>query len=282
MAKDEVRAYYAHFAEKEWDRLTDPQADGVVEYALTTHTLAAYLPPASRVLDVGGGPGRYSLWLAEQGHRVVLADLSPTQLALAREKVASSSVAARIEEIVEADACDLSRWPEGVFDAVLALGPFYHLTTPTEREQAATEVARVVRPGGLVFIALIPRLAFLRRRLALPDERHQLADPTFVARVLEEGMFFNDVPGRFTSAYGVRPEEVAPFFARYGFQALALLADVGLSMGLGGALAEMAATDPEGYRTALEVVLRTAHDPSILGLSNHLLYVGQRSEMGQR
>jgi SAM-dependent methyltransferase len=108
MTRDDVRAYYQGCGDREWARLAT--AEGSVEFAVTTHAIAAYLPPGTRVLDIGGGPGRYSLWLAERGHRVVLADLSPELLAIARDKVAASAAGALVEEMVEADACDLGRW----------------------------------------------------------------------------------------------------------------------------------------------------------------------------
>ena len=275
MTRDDVRAYYQGFGEREWTRLAT--AEGRVEFAVNTHAIAAYLPPGARVLDSGGGPGRYSLWLAERGHRVVLADLSPELLAIARDKMAASAVGALVEEIVEADACDLGRWPDGSFDTALSLGPFYHLPAPADRDRAAAELARVLRPAGLAFVALMPRYAFLRRTLALPDERPRLARPDFVARVLDDGVFINDLPGRFTDGYGLRPEEVAPFFARHGFIMLALLASQGIAAGLEDALAELPGSNPAAYQATLEVVVRTADDPSILGLSSHLLYVGRKA-----
>jgi SAM-dependent methyltransferase len=274
---DDVRAYYAGFGEQEWVRLTNPAGDGVAEFAVTTHAISTYLHGAARVLDIGGGPGRYTIWLAEQGHRVVLADLSPAMLQIARREVDRAGAGSAVEEIVEADACDLSRWPDRSFDAALCLGPFYHLPHAADRESAAAELARVVRPGGIVFVALMPRATLLRRTLALADERHHLAQPDFMARLLEQGIFLNDVPGRFTAAYGACPPEVAPFFERHGFTTLALLAAEGIAAGLGAALAELAASDPAAYRAVLDVVVQTAGDSSILGTSNHLLYVGRRS-----
>jgi SAM-dependent methyltransferase len=71
-----------------------------------------------------------------------------------------------VVEITEADACDLSRWGDGSFDAALSLGPFYHLTEATERLAAARELARVVHPDGLVFVAAMSRLAFLTRTVS--------------------------------------------------------------------------------------------------------------------
>ena len=104
-----------------------------MEYAVTRKMLSKYLKPNSRILDIGGGPGRYAIWLAKHGHRVVLADLSPQLLSIARAKLDEAGVSASVEEIIEADACDLSHWQDDSFDAVLSLGPFYHLPGESDR-----------------------------------------------------------------------------------------------------------------------------------------------------
>ncbi len=79
-------AYYASLGEREWQRLERP-ADGAVEYAVTLAALERHLTRDSAILDIGGGPGRYAIALAERGHRVTLADLSAEMLEIAREKV---------------------------------------------------------------------------------------------------------------------------------------------------------------------------------------------------
>jgi len=275
-AHDAVCAYYDSFGEREWDRLAQP-GDGAVEFAVTCRVIDAHLPEGARVLDIGGGPGRYSLWLAERGHRVALVDLSPTLIDIARDKVAASPVGALVDDIAVADARDLARWTDGAFDAALALGPFYHLPGSADRDRAAGELARVLRSGGLAFVALMPRYAFLRRTLAIPDERRRLASPAFIARLLDDGVFENDIPGRFTSGYGVRPEEIAPFFARHGFDARAILAAESIVPDLQEPLAALAMDDLEAYRATVDTLVRVAGDPSILGLANHLLYVGQKA-----
>lgn len=276
MTSDVIRAYYASFGEREWARLESPD-DGAMEFAITCHTLATYLPSNTRVLDIGGGPGRYTIWLAQRGHRVVLADLSPELLSIARVKIEQAGVGALVEGIVEADACDLSLWGDDSFDAVLSLGPFYHLPDAEDRHRAAVELGRLLRPGGLAFVALMPRYAFLRRTLAIPDERHHLAQSDFVTRLLEDGVFINDIPGRFTHGYGVRPEEVGPFFEQYAFTTVALLAAEGIVVDIQRALSELAEGNPAAYEVALEAVIRTATDPSILGMATHLLYVGRNA-----
>ena len=276
MTHEPVRAYYAGFGEREWDRLKNP-GDGFVEYAVTRKMLGKYLQPNSHILDIGGGPGRYAIWLAKHGHRVVLADLSPELLTIARTKIDEAGVSANIEEIVEADACDLSHWNDDSFDAVLSMGPFYHLIDANDRNKALTELRRVLRPKGIAFVALMPRYGFLRRTLAMPDERRHLAQPEFVSRILEQGVFINDIPGRFTNGYGVRPEEVPAFFARYGFTMLTLLAAEGIVGDIQKILYEIEQNAPATYQSVLEVIINTANDPSILGMASHLLYVGSKA-----
>ncbi|MXY44548.1 MAG: class I SAM-dependent methyltransferase [Dehalococcoidia bacterium] len=277
MTTDAVRAYYAGLGEREWARLEDPD-DGAVEFAVTCRALATYLPPHARVLDIGGGPGRYAIWLTKRGHRVSLADLCPEQLSIARTKIDQAGAEAMVEEIVVADARDLSHWADNSFDAVLSLGPLYHLPDPNDRNRAADELHRVLRAGGIAFVSLMPRYAFLRRTMEIPDERRHLAQPDFLERVLCEGVFINDVPGRFTEGYGVLPEEVSPFFEQHGFTTLALLSAEGIAVNSQRALSELTISDPAGYQAALDVIVRTAGDPSILGMANHLLYLGKRSD----
>jgi ubiquinone/menaquinone biosynthesis C-methylase UbiE len=275
MNHDPVKAYYASFAEREWDRLRNPD-DGFMEYAVTRKILSRYLQPKSRILDIGGGPGRYAMWLAHHNHRVVLADLSPESLAIARVKINESGEAANVEEIVEADACDLSRWPDNSFDAVLSLGPFYHLIEEKDRIKALTELYRVLKPGGGAFVSVMPRFSFIRRTLSIPDERPHLKDPAFISRVLEQGIFINDIPGRFTSGYGFRPEAVCPFFETHGFQTQTLLAAEGIARDNQRAMYELEQKDPAAWQSALDVIISTASDPGIMGMAAHLLYIGKK------
>ncbi|QSB13408.1 class I SAM-dependent methyltransferase [Natronosporangium hydrolyticum] len=269
---DAVRGYYASFHRRESDRLLTPE--GRVEFALTKRLIRPHLPAAGRVLDIGGGPGRYACWLAGQGLTVTLADLSPSLLDLARELIAESGTTG-VEEIVEADVRDLRRWPDGTFAITLALGPFYHLPDAQDRHRALAEIVRVTAPDGLVAIALMPRWAFLQRTLSVPDERARLADPAFVAALLSRGEYTNPHNGRFPSGYGVDPGQVAETFASAGLRQILLASTHGFATGLERPLDELRANDPATYDAALDLLTRTATEPSILGTAGHLLYLGR-------
>ena len=79
-----VRGYYDEHAQLEWDRLKERP----FEFIFTTEMMERYVRPGDRILDIGGGPGRYSIHFAQMGCQVVLAELSSGNVALAREKAA--------------------------------------------------------------------------------------------------------------------------------------------------------------------------------------------------
>src|SRR3981081_3012524 len=101
---DRVRAYYNARGESEWHRLDNPY-EGAVGHERPRRALGGLLPPRARVLDLGGGPGKGTIWLARRGHRVVLADLSPRLLEIARRELAQAGVEA--EAVLEVEAHDL-------------------------------------------------------------------------------------------------------------------------------------------------------------------------------
>ena len=93
----------------------------------------------------------FLILVAQRNHRVVLADLSPKLLEIGRRKITEASVSERVEEIVEGNVCDLSHWDDNYFDAVLCLGPYYHLPNSEDRQKATSEIARVLGSGGLLY-----------------------------------------------------------------------------------------------------------------------------------
>lgn len=127
---------------------------GLLEAERTKEILARFLPDGARVLDVGGGGGLYAEWLARRGHRVRLVDLVPLHVEEARRRAGE----APLFEAELGDARAL-RFDDAAFDAVLMLGPLYHLVTREERVLALREAARVCVSGGVVVAAAISRLA---------------------------------------------------------------------------------------------------------------------------
>jgi 2-polyprenyl-3-methyl-5-hydroxy-6-metoxy-1,4-benzoquinol methylase len=85
----QIRAYYDEWAEREWHRFDRRPADRV-NLEIHRRFLARLIQPGDRVLEVGAGPGRFTIQLAQLGALVTVTDISPRQLELNVEKVAEA------------------------------------------------------------------------------------------------------------------------------------------------------------------------------------------------
>ena len=247
---------------------------GRLEYLRTRELLARHLPPGpAAVLDVGGGAGAYALPLAREGYSVHLID--PVRLHVEQARDASASQ--RDAPLAGAEVGDARRlsWANSSVDAVLLLGPLYHLTSREDRLQALQEAYRVLRPGGVVAAAAISRFASTYDGLL----RGFLEDPNFkdiVERDVREGQHRNPTgrPEWFTTAYFHLPGELRDEATEAGFSIEAL---VGIE-GPGWVLPDLDAwlDDPTRRSTLLAAIKRVETEPSLLGASAHILVVGRR------
>jgi ubiquinone/menaquinone biosynthesis C-methylase UbiE len=266
----EILAHYEEGLER--DRLLRGGA-GRLEYFRTRELLARYLPPPPvTVLDVGGGAGVYALPLAREGYSVHLIDPVPLHVDQARE----ASALQRDAPLTSAEVGDARRLAcdDDSVEAVLILGPLYHLTSKEDRLQALREAYRVVRPGGVLAAAAISRFASTYDGLL----RGFLEDPGFeviVERDVREGQHRNPT-GRlkwFTTAYFHLPEELRDEVIEAGFVVETL---VGIE-GPGWVLPDLDSwlKDPPRRSRLLEAVRRVEKEPSLLGASAHILLVGR-------
>lgn len=132
-----------------------------VEYAITLRYLSRFIPEGGRVAEIGVGAGHYSEFLARRGCSLHLADVSKGLLSTATERLQKAGLGSKIVGIHHATATDLPIASSSV-DAVLLLGPLYHLLELEGRQSAVREAARVLRSQGIVVAASINRLTFLR------------------------------------------------------------------------------------------------------------------------
>jgi ubiquinone/menaquinone biosynthesis C-methylase UbiE len=271
-SKIPVSEYYEKFAEAE--RLQ--KGLGRLEFDRTRDILSRFLPrPLGTVLDVGGGMGPYSVWLAGLGYRVHLVEPSPNLIAKARELAASRS-GAPLFQCHQGDARSLD-FPDNFADAALLLGPLYHLTGRKERFRALSEARRVLKRGGTLFCAAISRFASAIDGLA----RGFIDEPLFfeiVEQDLASGQHRNPTDNLeyFTDAFFHRPSDLKIEVEGGGFVSCQVLPVEGLGVFLGDPDTIWAHEDLR--LRVLEIIGRTERDESILGVSPHLLAVARKPE----
>ncbi len=263
---DRVRTYYASF--DEWGRLDSPE--GVRELARASEILTEKLPPNSRILDLGGGPGRYAIALARSGHRVVLADLSRTQLDVARRKVAEAGMSALVESYDEVNATDLGIYADASFDAVVAFGPFYHLTSDAERRQTAREIRRVLTPGGNAFVAFVPRLAGLMGLIDRAATTPAQVSVDAFRTAADVGVFSNAAESGYQEGYYPTPIEMRELFESSGFHIDDMLSLKSIAAERGTQVARLAPS----VRSEVERIARKlCRQPEVIATSGHALLI---------
>ena len=265
MLDGDIEAYYDRGDEE--DRLST--GDGLLEYARTQVLLGRFLPPPpARILDVGGGPGRYAVWLASEGYEVILIDPVPLHVAQARARADRHPFQAQLGD---ARALDFAN---DTFDAVVLLGPLYHLTERDERVGALREAMRVVRPAGVVVAAGISRFASLIVGVC----QDLIADPDYVAIAevdIRAGQHRATPGGRyFTTAFFHHPDELREEASEAGLTDVEILAVEGPWCELPD-LRERHA-DPARWDSLLHAIELVEREPSLLGASSHIVAVGRR------
>jgi SAM-dependent methyltransferase len=267
---DEILGYYALGLEQ--GRLDVDYFP--LERARTQELVVRHLPPPPAVvLDVGGAAGAYAFWLADAGYTVHLVDPVPLHV----EQAQKASAARTTGRLASAQVADGRSLPFGVgsADAVLALGPLYHLTEREDRLRVLREARRVLRPGGFLFASAISRFASFGDGLrgALFDDD---AFARLVERDLRDGQHRNDTgdPRYFTTAFFHHPTELAEEVAA----AELALVDVFAIEGIAFAMPDFARrfADPVSRERLLAFLRRVETEPSLLGASPHLLAVGRR------
>lgn len=270
MTDMDPRRYYDEFGENEWERLErDPVTR--MEFANTTDYLEEYLPDSGAVLDVGGAAGRYALWLAERGYDVTLVDISPEQVAIAREKADERGLADRVTA-EQGDVRDL-KFANERFDAVCCLGgPLSHVVDDAERATAMAELRRVARPEAPVFVSVIGRLAALRDIVKFVlDSSHGL-----LTSVATDGKYTEDRVAELSDGEGwaechlFRADEFERELEDAGLTVERL---VGLENVASRMQRELSAADEPAVEDVREMVRMLREDRTAVDFSEHMLAV---------
>ena len=246
-----------------------------LEHARTQELILRHLPPPpATIIDAGGGAGIYACWLAARGYTVYLLD----PVAKHVEQARAASAQQPEHPLASAEVGDARHLPfnDASADAVLLLGPLYHLVEREDRLACLREGRRVLRSGGLVWGAAISHFASLFDSLT----HGFFDDPAFapiLARDLEDGQHRNPTgtPIYFTDAYFHRPGELSRELLAAGFQVEAIAAIEGP-----GWLArdfDRLWNEPHQRQRLLDAVRKVEREPTVLGASSHIMGIGRKS-----
>ena len=262
-----VRNYYNEAAEAEWIRLEK----NAFEFELTCFMMDKYIRPGQSVLDIGGGPGRYSIHYAKQGCAVTLAELSEGNVALAREKAAEAGVSLTAHAV---NCLELDKLNLGTFDHVFLMGPLYHLQNEADRVEAVNIALRHLKPGGKLYVSFIQAFSGIIYDLQhggyLCDDAVNPAVNALLDNV-ERGEDYIG-PG-FTAVCFHHLRSIEPFMAQFPLDKLHLFPQEGF---LAPNKLQIMERDPEEIRKWVELAKRYLELPELLSWGEHIMYIGQK------
>ena len=231
-------------------------------------TIARHLPEdrSAPVLDLGGGTGLWTLRLAEEGYRVVIADISPGLLACAREKIEAAGVGERVR-IVETDMCDLSGFDEGSFVVALALGG--SLSYCGDAARALREIHRVTAEGGVVIgdVENRYRTGLFERRARSWEEAR---------RILVEGEARWPDEANRAAIRAFTPSELGELLKETGWEVAWMYPSDAVASCVREEIFEEAVQSKEGFAEVLALEERLREDRSLLGAGADVQFVARK------
>ncbi|HEY9001980.1 MAG TPA: class I SAM-dependent methyltransferase [Mucilaginibacter sp.] len=244
---------------------------GPLEFERNKELISRYLPKKGTVIDVGGGPGVYSEWLAGLGHEVILID--PVEKHIRQATKRSNKLKKPFKSLLgEAQKLELA---DNIADVVILHGPLYHLQSKVDRIRAISEAKRIVKPKGVVLGFTINYTASTIAAL-LNGFIHAPEIFDMCMKELKSGIHTppKNMPGVLPSAYFHRPDELKAEFEEAGLTYLDTFAVEGL-IWMDKNYFETR-SDSKKKEKIMQLMKVTESDPGLLSLSPHMMIAGRK------
>jgi 2-polyprenyl-3-methyl-5-hydroxy-6-metoxy-1,4-benzoquinol methylase len=262
-----IEKYYNDNVEAEWNRFERHP----IEFEITKRILSGNLPqPPARIIDIGGGPGRYSIWLAGQGYDVSLFDLAQANIDYAQKMADRANV--RLREHITGNALHLSQYVENdTYDCALLMGPLYHLIEEEDRASVIRQTLACLKQGGSLISSFISGYAPIIDILKNYPDKMNGNIQEYLA-YLEDGrnIVSDDNPG-FTTAYFMDPKKIDAFMNNFNITKKGLFTVESI---LGPYENLLKSADTHTFDSCVELAMHFVEDPSCRACGEHLLYIG--------
>lgn len=268
---EHAAAFYDAYGEQEWTRFEDGRTSRI-SLEIHLHYLRRFVRPGDRVLDVGAGPGRFTIELVRLGARAFVADVSPVQLELNRQKVGEAGCESGVEGRVLADVTDLSRFGDASFDSVICYGG--PLSYALERAgDALGELLRVTRPGGYVLLSVMSLVGATAGNLAAVVELADEYGFEAILSVLETG----DLPARLSGGHlDMHMYRWRELEALLRSHPCAIVAASASHLTVANELELLSSLDEHAFRELVRWEIDLAAEPGALDAGSHIVAVVQR------
>jgi len=265
--QEKIRTHYSRNPAREDNRNKWSRAAGM-EFRHTKLLLEPYITPETSVVEFGCATGHYAEHWHGKCKSYLGVDIVQENVDFFNGKNLSNAHA----QLGDATCCP--EFANNSFDAVLCLGPMYHLPAE-ERALAMAEMARICKPGGTLAFAYINKVGVLMQAMTNRVLRHKIPwnkrlkwyNTYYPNRKGNEAVFagVNDTDAPF---FFTMPEEMEPLARQHG---LRVLKNAGVNINLNEA--QINHMDDEQYACWLEFAQYMLDYPSVTGMSSHGLMV---------
>ena len=252
---------------REEDRLTTNNARKI-EFITTTRIFDELFDSNVKILDCAAGTGAYAFYFADKGYDVTATDFTPRHIEIINQNLKHKKYVMNTSVV---DATDMSLFEDETFDVVLNMGPFYHLTTEHQREQCLSESLRVLKNGGILAVAYIPKY-YVFQYVALSDRKY--LNSNLAKQIISTGVLKHDDPNCFwTDTYYSSPDEMDALFKKHNLEVIEHFAQDGISPFLKDKVDTLDTTE---FKIWCDNHYDICREKSILGSSNHVTIVGRK------
>jgi ubiquinone/menaquinone biosynthesis C-methylase UbiE len=241
----------------------DRSSDAAIMFRIERWFIERYLPESGTVIDVGGGPGRFTVEIAKLGRDVVLTDLVPKHIEQAKQLAAQEGVSDRIVDYRVMDIRDLAGFGNGTFSMAVCYGMLNY--TLDRDVHVLSELGRIVQKGNPILISAMGLYGAVRYVWA----QGRVMDPSYRDReraVLETGVnAFRKPCRKFYTAASLRAAA-----EKAGLRVLEVAGTPAIAACLGQEI-DNARQDPEAWAYVIGAEKKACTVPGLVDTGQHII-----------